>query len=60
MTVHSIYLDQPVGAGFSHGTKEVGTTQQAAVDVYTFLQMFFTDDRFKKYAPHDFAIWTES
>jgi hypothetical protein len=31
----SLYVDQPVGAGFSHGTMEVGTSQQAATDMYT-------------------------
>jgi len=38
----------------------VGTSQQAAADVWKFLQIWFADARFKKYAARDFAIWTES
>jgi carboxypeptidase C (cathepsin A) len=30
-----LYIDQPVGVGFSHGTLDVGTSQEAAADVYT-------------------------
>lgn len=29
-----LYIDQPVGVGFSHGTTTVGTSQQAAADVW--------------------------
>ena len=32
---HSLYLDQPVGVGFSYGDTTVGTSQQAAADVWT-------------------------
>jgi len=38
----------------------VGTSQQAAADVWTFLQIFFSDARFSKYAANKLAIWTES
>ncbi|KAM5540595.1 hypothetical protein V8D89_005626 [Ganoderma adspersum] len=55
-----LYIDQPVGVGFSHGTTTVGTSQQAASDFWNFLQIFFADERFIKYQKNDFAIWTES
>jgi len=55
-----LYIDQPVGAGFSYGTENVGTSQAAAVDVWKFLQIWFEDPRFNKYACRDFGIWTES
>ena len=55
-----LFIDQPVGTGFSYGTLSVGTSQQAAADVWKFLQIWFADTRFKKYASRDFAIWTES
>jgi len=55
-----LYIDQPIGVGFSHGTTSVGTSQAAAQDVWKFLQIFFTDSRFSKYQKNDFAIWTES
>ena len=57
---HVLYIDQPVGVGFSYGTLDVGTSQEAAADVWTFLQIFFKDSRFSKYQPNNLAIWTES
>lgn len=55
-----LYIDQPVGVGFSYGTTDVGTSQAAAEDIWTFLQIFFKDTRFAKYQKNDFALWTES
>ncbi|CDO70247.1 hypothetical protein BN946_scf184942.g47 [Trametes cinnabarina] len=55
-----LYLDQPVGVGFSHGETKVGTSQEAAEDVWKFLQMFLADSKFAKYSKADFALWTES
>ncbi|KAJ7452963.1 serine carboxypeptidase [Mycena galericulata] len=55
-----LYIDQPVGVGFSHGTETVGTSQEAAADVWTFLQIFLKDSRFSNLAANDLAIWTES
>jgi carboxypeptidase C (cathepsin A) len=55
-----LYIDQPVGAGFSYGAESVGTSEQAAVDVWEFLQIWFADSRFHKYASRDFGLWTES
>ena len=42
---HVLYIEKPVGVGFSCSTLAVGTSQQAAADVWTFLQIFFTDAR---------------
>ncbi|KAF8500349.1 serine carboxypeptidase [Russula emetica] len=55
-----LYVDQPVGVGFSYGTENVSTSQSAAVDVWEFLQIWFADSRFSEYANRDFGIWTES
>ncbi|KAH9853362.1 serine carboxypeptidase [Lenzites betulinus] len=55
-----LYIDQPVGVGFSHGTTDVGTSQAAAEDIWNFLQIFFKDSRFAAYQKNDFALWTES
>ncbi|KAJ3063879.1 hypothetical protein HK102_008358, partial [Quaeritorhiza haematococci] len=54
-----LFLDQPVGTGFSyseHGGPS--DTPEAAEDVYTFFQLFFT--RFPEYANLDFHIFGES
>ncbi|KAH8102234.1 serine carboxypeptidase [Cristinia sonorae] len=55
-----LYIDQPVGVGFSHGSTTVGTSEAAASDVWKFLQIFFADSRFSKFQKNEFAIWTES
>ena len=54
-----LFIDQPVGVGFSYGDTSVGTSQEAAADVWTFLQIWFADGRFQRYASLDFGIWTE-
>ncbi|KAF9047503.1 serine carboxypeptidase [Panaeolus papilionaceus] len=58
--VNMLYIDQPAGVGFSHGDLDIGTSQDAAADVWTFLQIFFQDSRFAKYQPRNLALWTES
>ncbi|KAJ7452966.1 serine carboxypeptidase [Mycena galericulata] len=55
-----LFIDQPVGVGFSHGTESVGTSQEAASDIWKFLQIFLADSRFSHLAANDLAIWTES
>jgi hypothetical protein len=57
--VNMLFIDQPIGAGFSHGPESVGTSQEAA-DVWTFLQIFLADSKFSHLAANDLAIWTES
>ncbi|OAD75096.1 hypothetical protein PHYBLDRAFT_111683, partial [Phycomyces blakesleeanus NRRL 1555(-)] len=36
-----IFLDQPVGTGYSYGKSRVTSSNRAAQDVYAFLQVFF-------------------
>ncbi|KAF7308337.1 Carboxypeptidase [Mycena chlorophos] len=55
-----LVIDQPVGAGFSHGTSTVGTSLEAASDIWKFIQIFLADSRFAHLANVDLAIWTES
>ncbi|KAJ6490857.1 serine carboxypeptidase [Mycena sanguinolenta] len=55
-----LFIDQPVGTGFSHGNTSVGTSQDAAADVWSFLQIFLKDARFSNLAANDLALWTES
>lgn len=38
-----LYLDQPVGTGFSYSDVPVSTTTAAGVDAYAFLNLFFTN-----------------
>ncbi|KAF9475477.1 serine carboxypeptidase [Pholiota conissans] len=56
-----MYIDQPIGTGFSHGSlARVGTSQQAAADIWDFMQIFLSDPKFSKYQSRDLAIWAES
>jgi carboxypeptidase C (cathepsin A) len=36
----SLFIDQPVGVGFSYGDTEVGTSQEAAADVWSVSQHY--------------------
>ncbi|KAI0745691.1 Alpha/Beta hydrolase protein [Earliella scabrosa] len=54
-----LYIDQPVGVGFSYGSRNITTTQAAAADMWEFLQIFFADSRFTKYQKNDFGLWSE-
>jgi carboxypeptidase C (cathepsin A) len=53
-----LYIDQPVGVGFSYGPDNVNTTAAAAPYVYKLLQAFYA--RFPEYKSRDFGIFTES
>ncbi|XP_051113301.1 serine carboxypeptidase-like [Andrographis paniculata] len=55
-----IYVDQPIGTGFSYSTKDNIRTysEEAAVDFYEFLQEFFK--KYPEYAKNDFFIAGES
>jgi carboxypeptidase C (cathepsin A) len=55
-----VYIDQPVGVGWSHGDETVGTSEEAASDVWKFMQIFLKDNRFQKYANRSLGIFTES
>lgn len=55
-----IYLDEPVGTGYSYadGNEQVTTLKDLAVDVHAFLQLFM--HRFPQYAELPFHIGAES
>ena len=54
-----IFLDQPVGTGFSYSNKsKISTSAEAAKDVYVFLRLF--KDAFPKYSELRFHISGES
>lgn len=54
-----IFLDQPVGVGYSYtGGEEVKSTAAAAKDFYVFLELFF--QKFPQFLSNDFHIAGES
>lgn len=55
-----LYIDQPIGVGFSYGDLKVGTSEAAAADVWSFLQIFLADKRFSHLQKNKLALWTES
>ena len=55
---NTVYIDNPIGAGFSYGTDSVSSTVTAAPYVWTFLQAFYA--QFPQYENRQFGIFTES
>ena len=53
-----LYVDQPIGTGFSYGTDDVTSTVTAAPYVWTLLQAFYA--QFPQYENRNFGIFTES
>ena len=53
-----LYIDQPIGTGFSYGDNQVTSTVTAAPYVWKLLQAFYT--QFPQYENRDFGIFTES
>ena len=53
-----LYVDQPIGTGFSYGTDPVTSTVTAAPYVWNLLQAFYT--QFPQYENRDFGLFTES
>lgn len=53
-----LYVDQPIGAGFSYGTDSVTSTVTAAPYIWKLLQAFYT--QFPQYENRDFGLFTES
>ncbi len=54
------FIDQPIGVGFSHGGSKANTSQEAASNIWTFMQIFLSDPCFAKYQQNTLVIWTES
>lgn len=55
--VNMLYIDQPIGVGFSYGNSDVSSTETAAPYVWKFLQAFYA--QFPQYENRDFGIFTE-
>ena len=53
-----LYVDQPIGTGFSFGTDDVNSTVTAAPFVWKLLQAFYA--QFPKYENRHFGLFTES
>ncbi|KAF4620113.1 hypothetical protein G7Y89_g14707 [Cudoniella acicularis] len=53
-----LYVDQPIGSGFSYGTDNVNSTVTAAPFVWKLMQAFFAN--FPQYETRDFGLFTES
>ncbi|MCJ1418897.1 hypothetical protein MMC32_005248 [Xylographa parallela] len=53
-----LYVDQPIGTGFSYGTDDATGTVSAAPYVWTLLQAFYT--QFPTYESRQFGLFTES
>ncbi|KAF8848062.1 alpha/beta-hydrolase [Acephala macrosclerotiorum] len=53
-----LYVDEPIGTGFSYGTDTVNSTVSAAPFVWNLLQAFFA--QFPEYECRDFGLFTES
>ncbi|KAG6329228.1 hypothetical protein ID866_9862 [Astraeus odoratus] len=55
-----IYIDQPIGSGFSYGTDSANTTWAAAPFVWKAFQVLFESQIFTPYARREFIFATES
>lgn len=55
-----LYIDQPIGSGFSYGTIDVNSTFAAAPTVWQALQIFFESGKFEQYQSREFIFATES
>ncbi|KAF8881135.1 Alpha/Beta hydrolase protein [Mucidula mucida] len=55
-----IYIDQPIGTGFSFGNDTVNSTQAAAPFVWTAFQILFESGQFSKFESREFIFATES
>ncbi|KNZ71683.1 Carboxypeptidase S1 [Termitomyces sp. J132] len=55
-----IYIDQPIGTGFSHGTDTVNSTESAAQVVWRVFQVLFESSAFAAYHSREFIFATES
>jgi carboxypeptidase C (cathepsin A) len=53
-----LYVDQPIGTGFSYGDDPVNSTATAAPYVWILLQAFFA--HFPQYENRGFGLFTES
>ena len=50
-----IYIDQPIGTGFSFGTDTVNSTEAAAPFVWTAFQILFESGEFSKFKSREYV-----
>ncbi|KAJ7111483.1 alpha/beta-hydrolase [Mycena epipterygia] len=55
-----IYIDQPIGTGFSFGTDTVNSTEGAAPQFWKAFQILFESGEFSQYQSREFIFATES
>ncbi|KAJ8519850.1 hypothetical protein ONZ45_g3267 [Pleurotus djamor] len=55
-----IYIDQPIGSGFSYGNVNVNSTEAAAPVFWSALQVLFKSPEFSKFQTRQFIFATES
>ncbi|KAK7680316.1 hypothetical protein QCA50_016556 [Cerrena zonata] len=55
-----IYIDQPIGTGFSFGTVDVNSTFTAAEPFWKMFQVLFESQEFSKFQKREFIFATES
>ena len=55
-----IYIDQPIGTGFSYGTIDVNSTFAAAPAFWSAFQVLLESKQFAKYESREFIFATES
>ncbi|EFQ30402.1 serine carboxypeptidase [Colletotrichum graminicola M1.001] len=53
-----LYVDQPIGTGFSYGSDNTSSTVKAAPQVWVLMQSFYSN--FPEYKNRDFGLFTES
>ena len=55
-----MYIDQPIGTGFSFGTVDVNSTFASSPAIWTAFQILFESQEFAKYQSREFIFATES
>ncbi|KAG8873017.1 hypothetical protein FRB98_009241 [Tulasnella sp. 332] len=53
-----MYIDQPIGAGFSHGTENADSSKSAASKIWVMLQTFF--ETYPQYEGRELILAAES
>ena len=53
--IQVIYIDQPIGTGFSFGTDTVNSTESAAPFVWEAFQILFESGQFSKFQSREYV-----
>ena len=51
-----IYIDQPIGTGFSHGTVDVNSTFNAAPEFWSAFQVLFESGEFSRFRRREYVL----